>query len=165
MINLDDLSEIKVFLINSPVTGITNINGKFLVIGQSQLSMLNSDFELLERTDVDDESDDITTDLHGNTIYSCFGNGTVTKKDRKNKIQFVYQHPTLSGPYGLAVDPRGNIYVCGRYSNNIHVISGDGKLLKILDGFPRPQFIAFQCNSFRFFVVQNQSCVKICELK
>ena len=165
MINLDDLSEIKVFLINSPVTGITNINGKFLVIGQSQLSMLNSDFELLERTDVDGDSDDITTDLHGNTIYSCYDKDTVTKKDRKNKIQFVYQHPNLSGPNGSAVDPNGNIYVCGLVNDNIHVISGDGKLLKILDGFPSPQFIAFQGNSFRFFVVQNKSCVKICELK
>ena len=165
MIRCDDLSEIKTFSMECPVRGITNINGKFHVIGEAQLRVLNSDFELIEGTDVDEDSDDITTDLYGNIIYSCFKKNTITKKDGKNKIQFVYQHSGLKRPYGLAVDPKGNIYVCGHHSHNIFVISGDGSLLKILDGFFSPQFIAFQENSFKFFVVQNKSFVKICELK
>lgn len=76
---------------------------------------------------------------------------------------FVYRHQNLESPYGLAVDPVGNIYVCGRSSNNIHVISEDGKTLRILYGFDHPQFIAFQGNSFKFFVVE-ESDVNICEL-
>lgn len=88
---------------------------------------------------------------------------TVTKKDKENEIMFVYKHPDQKAPYGLAVDPVGNIYVCGHLSNNIHVISEAGKTLRILPGFTRPQFMAFQESCFRFFVVEEKG-VKICEL-
>lgn len=76
---------------------------------------------------------------------------------------FVYKHRALEAPHGLAVDPVGNIYVCGYDSNNIHVISKTGQTLRILHGFTRPQFIAFQENSYKFFVVE-ESGIKICEL-
>lgn len=109
------------------------------------LCTLNSDFEVINETDVDDDSDDITSDVSGNIIYSCFMKDTVTKKDKENEIMFVYRHPDLKAPYGLAVDPVGNIYVCGHFSNNIHVISEAGKTLRILPGFTRPQFIEVLC--------------------
>lgn len=140
-----------------------NQNGRFFTIGTELLCTLNYDFELVNETDVDADSDDITSDVSGNIIYSCYKKNTVTKKNDKNKIIFVYKHPNLKKPYGLAADPVGNIYVCGRGSNNIHVISEAGKTLRILDGFTRPQFIAFQENSFKFFVIEEKK-VRICEL-
>lgn len=132
------------------------MNGRFSTIGTKLLCTLNYDFELVNETDVDAESDDITSDVYGNIIYSCYQNSTVTKKNNKNETIFVYKHLSLKAPYGLAVDPVGNIYVCGYDSNNIHVISETGKTLKILHGFTRPQFIAFQENSFKFFVVEEK---------
>lgn len=163
MINLHDFAEIKTFPVKFQARGITNTNGIFFAIGVKQLCTFNSDFELINETDVNDDSDDITSDASGNIIYSCYRKNTVTKKNKENKIIFVYRHQNLESPYGLAVDPVGNIYVCGRSSNNIHVISEDGKTLRILYGFDHPQFIAFQGNSFKFFVVE-ESDVNICEL-
>lgn len=163
MINLQDFANIKTFPVEFAAKGITNVNEKFLIIGDNLLCTLNSDFKVINETDVDDDSDDITSDVSGNIIYSCFMKDTVTKKDKENEIMFVYRHPDLKAPYGLAVDPVGNIYVCGHLSNNIHVISEAGETLRILPGFTRPQFIAFQESCFRFFVVEGEG-VKICEL-
>lgn len=163
MINLHDFAEIKTFPVKFQARGITNTNGIFFAIGVKQLCTFNSDFELINETDVNDDSDDITSDASGNIIYSCYRKNTVTKKNKENQIIFVYRHHNLESPYGLAVDPVGNIYVCGRSSNNIHVISETGQTLRILHGFDHPQFIAFQGNSFKFFVVE-ESDVNICEL-
>lgn len=163
MINLHDFTNIKTFPVKFAAKGITNVNEKFIIIGTNLLCTLNSDFEVINETDVDDDSDDITSDASGNIIYSCYMKDTVTKKNKENKIMFVYSHSDLKVPCGLAVDPVGNIYVCGHLSNNIHVISEAGKTSRIFHGFTRPQFIAFQERSFRFFVVEGKG-VKICEL-
>lgn len=43
---------------------------------------------------------------------------------------------------GMAVDQRGNVYVAGHYSNNIHQVSPEGGLIQIIapedDGFKKP---------------------------
>lgn len=41
-------------------------------------------------------------------------------------------HSELRGPYGLDMDSQSNIYVAGRKSNNIHILSREGSLLRIL---------------------------------
>lgn len=163
MIDYNNFAEIKTFHTKFPVRGITNVNGKFYTIGAKLLSIFNSDFELIDEDAVDDGSDDIASDKSGNIIYTCFETNTVTKRNKENKIMFVYKHTALKAPFGIAVDPVGNIYVCGHDSNNIHVISETGLIMRILHGFTRPQFIAFQENGYKFFVVE-QSGIKICDL-
>lgn len=163
MINCNTFSEIKTFHTKLPARGITKVNGRFFTIGAKWLCTHNYDFELVNETFLEDDSDDITGDVSGNIIYSRYTNDTVTKKNDKNETIFVYQHEGLKAPYGLAADPVGNIYVCGHLSNNIHIISETGKTLGILRGFDRPQFIAFQENSFKFFVMEREK-VRICEL-
>lgn len=112
MIDSKSFAEIKTFHTKFPVRGITNVNGKFYTIGAKLLSIFNSDFELIDEYAVDDDSDDITSDKSGNIIYSCFDTSTVTKRNNENKIMFVYKHTALKAPYGLAIDPVGNIYTC-----------------------------------------------------
>lgn len=163
MIDYNNFAEIKTFHTKFPVRGITNVNGKFYTIGAKLLSIFNSDFELIDEDAVDEDSDDIASDKFGNIIYTCFKKNTVTKRNKENKITFVYNHTALEGPFGIAVDPVGSIYVCGYNSNTIHVISETGQTLRILHGFTHPQFIAFQENSYKFFVVE-ESGIKICEL-
>lgn len=163
MVDYNNFAEIKTFHTKFPVRGITNVNGKFYTIGANLLSIFNYDFELIDEDAVDDDSDDIASDKSGNIIYSCFKTSTVTKRNKENKIMFVYKHTALKAPFGIAVDPVGNIYACGHNSNNIHVISETGRTLRILHGFTRSQFIAFQENSYKFFVVEERG-IKICEL-
>lgn len=78
---------------------------------------------------------------------------------------FMYRYWNLCLFLSFVVDLVGNIYVCGCDSDNIYVILEIGKILKILDGFKCFQCIVFKENSFMFFVVIEESYVKICELR
>lgn len=70
MINLQDFANIKTFPVKFAAKGITNVNEKFFIIGAKSLCTANPDFEVINETDVDDDSDDITSDVSGNIIYS-----------------------------------------------------------------------------------------------
>lgn len=164
-LRLQDLSEMRTVQVDVPPRIILKIDERVCVVGNHVLNVFNSDFELINKTDLLDCLDGAATDVHGNIIYSCRHNHTVKKMNNSNKVMFTYRHWNLRSPSSPAVDPAGNIYVCGRDSDNIHVISETGKTLKILDGFKRPQCIAFKENSFMFFVVVEESYVKICELR
>ncbi|KAK3087327.1 hypothetical protein FSP39_004715 [Pinctada imbricata] len=55
---------------------------------------------------------------------------------------FKYSHKHLRVPMGIAVDERGNVYVTGNHSNNIHQVSPEGALIQIItpddEGFRKP---------------------------
>ena len=61
------------------------------------------------------------------------------------KPVFQYSHDKLQDITGVTVDCAGNIYVCGLYSRNVHQLSRDGKLQRIMfDNLPAGPF----CISF-----------------
>ena len=43
-----------------------------------------------------------------------------------------YRSKDLEGPGNICVDKEGAIYVCGRDSNNIHVMKTDGRKLRLI---------------------------------
>lgn len=52
--------------------------------------MFNFDFEFINEIDVNDDFDDIIFDVFGNIIYLCYRKNIVIKKNKENKIIFVY---------------------------------------------------------------------------
>lgn len=75
---------------------------------------------------------------------------------------FSYKHQKLVEPYGLAIDNNGFIFVNGKKSNFVHILSEDGKLLKMFD-IHSPQCTKFEKNSQRFFVANSKGVIKIFE--
>ncbi|XP_045188319.2 uncharacterized protein LOC123546190 [Mercenaria mercenaria] len=67
-----------------------------------------------------------------------------------------YMHEDLTTPTGIAADDKGNVYVCGYESNNIHVLFGDltkGKvLLNESDGIEFPWTITFSDEENKLFI-------------
>lgn len=98
------------------------MNGKFYIIGVKWLSIFNFDFEFIDEDVVDDDFDDIVFDKFGNIIYTCFKISIVIKRNKENKIMFVYKYKVFKGLFGFVVDLVGNIYVCGYVSNNVYII-------------------------------------------
>jgi DNA-binding beta-propeller fold protein YncE len=45
---------------------------------------------------------------------------------------FRYRHRDVSKPEGVAVDPEGNVYVCGGVSGKITQLTSDGRLIRTL---------------------------------
>ncbi|KAL3891434.1 hypothetical protein ACJMK2_003696 [Sinanodonta woodiana] len=58
--------------------------------------------------------------------------------DMEGKKLFTYSPDNLRGPMGIAVDRYDNIYIIGMDSNNIHQLSPDGSLQKVVNtGVPK----------------------------
>lgn len=94
---------------------------------------------------------------------SCSSNG-VTMMNEEGKKIFYYTHDNLKYPCGLDVDFTGNIFVAGKNSNNIHVLSSKGNLLKIFD-VTAPRCIKFKENSHVCFVGTEKGTTKVYEFK
>ncbi|KAL3843097.1 hypothetical protein ACJMK2_021050 [Sinanodonta woodiana] len=44
----------------------------------------------------------------------------------------IYKSTELQGPDGIAIDGDGNVYVVGSLSNNIHQLSAEGRLIRVI---------------------------------
>lgn len=73
----------------------------------------------------------ITIDKH--RIYVCsYISDTVKCYSKTGALLWIFSDDLLRSPSGLAIDSNGNILVVGDDSNNLTVITRDGKIRKIL---------------------------------
>lgn len=144
-------------------SGIAKRQNRYLIATRDSIEEFSPDFTHLESR-LKDISDDIAVDGDGCVIFGHYGNAMLTKEnpDRNYKVMFTYKHKNLESLYGLAIDNNGFIFVNGKESENIHVLSEDGQLLKLLD-VDSPICIKFEKNSQRFFVANEKGTVKIFE--
>lgn len=110
-------------------------------------------------------TDDVALDRDGNFIFSDHSGNFLKTVDKSGKILFQYSHEELKKPFGLTVDGHGNIFVNGSASNNIHIVSNKGKLVRILKGVESPRCIKFLRGTYRFFVGEGGGRVKVFELQ
>lgn len=131
------------------------------MIGRREyIEEFSTDFSHL-KSRLRDITDDIAVDGHGCVVFGHNRKSTITKEDpdRNNKVIFTYKHENLMGPYGLAIDNNGFIFVNSRNSGNIHILSEDGHLRTIFD-IDSPLCIKFKKNSQRCFVTNDKGVVK-----
>lgn len=110
-------------------------------------------------------TDDVALDTEGNVIFSSSSYNIVRKLDESGNVLFTYGHRELTTPFGLTVDLYGNIFVNGYHSNNIHILSSRGEVIRILDGIQSPQCIKFLRGTHRFLVGEVGGCVQVYELQ
>lgn len=85
---------------------------------------------------------------------------------------FVYSHPELKYPNGMALDNHGNLFICAYSSGNIHVVSEDGKqsvviVSKSVGKISQPYSIAFNSTGEKLFVAsaEEREPIEIYEIK
>uniref|UniRef100_A0A8W8I2L2 Tripartite motif-containing protein 56 n=1 Tax=Magallana gigas TaxID=29159 RepID=A0A8W8I2L2_MAGGI len=110
-------------------------------------------------------TDDVALGGDGNIIFSNYSENVFKTFDKSEKMLFKYSHKELNNPYGLTLDGHGNIFVNGYDSNNIHIVSNDGKTVRILKGVQSPQCIKFLHGTNRFLVGEAGGRVKVFELR
>ena len=91
----------------------------------------------------------ITVNSSGEKIFvSDWGAHTVTCMSVDGRVIYTYKDGSMRGPYGLLCDSEDNILVCGGMSNNVQVLTADGKrhfnFLTASDGLVCPQSIAYR---------------------
>ncbi|XP_069114766.1 LOW QUALITY PROTEIN: tripartite motif-containing protein 2-like [Argopecten irradians] len=82
----------------------------------------------------------------------------LTSKGLSGVSVFKYRHRELRSPRGFTRDHEGNFYICGMDSNNVHQITKDGTISKVLltakDGIRNPYMLRFQSESTKLFLTQ-----------
>ena len=91
----------------------------------------------------------ITVNSSGEKIFvSDYGTNTVTCMSVDGRVIYTYKDGSMRGPRGLLCDSEDDILVCGRNSNNVQVLTADGKrhstLLTESDGLKNPRSIAYR---------------------
>ncbi|XP_071121279.1 uncharacterized protein [Mytilus edulis] len=118
-------------------------------------------------------SDIVRDEIPPNCYVATFGDklfttnpktNTVKCYDLQGKIQWTFQDRyVLCTPGGISVDNSGNIYVVGRSSNNLIMISPDGKqhrqLLCGSEGLSEPRAIHFS-RERNILIVANTRSIK-----
>lgn len=73
--------------------------------------------------------------LLGDKIYFTHSDNNSVTCDWQGKIQWNFHNREITFPFGVTVDTDGNVFVAGNNSNNVIVISPDGKHHKQLLSF------------------------------
>ncbi|XP_063408866.1 E3 ubiquitin-protein ligase Midline-1-like [Mytilus trossulus] len=137
------------------VHGFCHVNGEFILAFNNTLTWINSSTAVRNKQ--------ATTNGDTYLIYAQDRNNYICG-DGKNQISsimndtkvFTYTSDKLLNPRGVDRDFDSNIYVCGPHSKNIHQLSHDGKLVRLIQaqsiGIEKPWVIRFKKNSNQFFV-------------
>ena len=91
----------------------------------------------------------ITASASGEKIFvSDYNTNTITCLTPSGTVIYTYKNDDMSRPRGLICDSGDNVLVCGWSSDNVHIISPDGKkyrtLLTSKDGLSDPDSIAYK---------------------
>ena len=104
-----------------------------------------------------------------NLYYTNTDTHTVTYCDLHGTTQWEFKDERLlQYPLGISVDNDGNVYVVGYDSNNVVVISPDGKrhrqLLSSKDGLEKPRVLDYDRSTNRLLVVNYNSTAFLFEV-
>ncbi|XP_062585210.1 E3 ubiquitin-protein ligase TRIM45-like [Saccostrea cucullata] len=77
----------------------------------------------------------------GHIVYSNVDTHNVTAMDDQGTSLWTYSNPKLRTPYSVDKDEMNHIYVAGTYSDNIHILSCSGRLIRIVENIPKPAFM------------------------
>ena len=103
--------------------------------GQGEVRILDLDGNLLQQLGVNQDGSTLFRSPYhfhvspsGKKLFvSDLGNNTVTCITTDNRIIYQYRDDEMKWPRGLYCDSGDNILVCGRGSNNIQLITADGR--------------------------------------
>ncbi|XP_071120853.1 uncharacterized protein [Mytilus edulis] len=95
-------------------------------------------------------------------FYTIHRDDSVTCCDYQGKILWTFSDTNvLKTPLGISADNNGNVFVAGANSDNVIVISGDGKryreLLSHEDGLIKPQVLHYDTSTDKLLVVNEKN--------
>ncbi|XP_053386625.1 E3 ubiquitin-protein ligase TRIM71-like [Mercenaria mercenaria] len=104
------------------------------------------------------------------TIYvSDYERHTVISLTVDGKVKAIYKDDQLKHPRQLTVDESGAVYVCGRWSYNVHQLSSDLTKVKILlnkgQGMNSPMSVAYCKNNNTLYVGMRGRNIEVFNLK
>lgn len=104
------------------------------------------------------------TSTSSNIIYSNRRTNEVVAIDGQGTTVWRYSSPGLLSPCGLSVDGDDNIYVAGKESDNVHVLTRDGHFVRVFEDITRPDFMKVDKERKMCFVGSMRKYIKVYEM-
>ena len=124
--------------------------------GEGEVRILDKNGNMRKRLGVNQDNTFMFTNPHHLTVSARSNKIYVSDRDQHTltclktdgTVIFQYKDPELDGPLGVCVDDEDNVMVCGGESNNLHVVTSDGKkhsvILTSKDGIKLPGCVAYR---------------------
>ncbi|XP_062579596.1 E3 ubiquitin/ISG15 ligase TRIM25-like [Saccostrea cucullata] len=162
VISIDTFTETRRFSIEGTyrLHGLAIGDDYLYIACQSAILKYDKEGNFIHKYPVEGCSLYVTVTDRGHIVYSSVSTNTVTAMDEEGEIIWKYTSPDLVSTRGVDQDEGGKIYVAGRGSNNVHVLSGDGTFLGIIEDIPRPIFMKAKKGSNIFCVSSDWKFVR-----
>ncbi|XP_061177474.1 probable E3 ubiquitin-protein ligase MID2 [Saccostrea echinata] len=102
---------------------------------------------------------------NGHIVFSNRTTNDVTAMDDQGNNLWNYSNPKLLAPRGVDKDEKNRIYVAGTDSNNVHILSSNGTLIRIVEDIPKPAFMKVKEGSNICYVCSNWRNIRVYEMK
>ncbi|CAG2231477.1 unnamed protein product [Mytilus edulis] len=150
IINLETKKMMKSIALDSDIYGIDLKDNRLIYSGSDKgIRMIDLNDESI--SDLVREamtSGYYTATCRDNIYHTNNETDTVTCYNLQGKLQWTFHNESvLKAPHGIDVDNDGNVFVVGHRSNNVVVISSDGKrhreILTVSDGLDNPMSLHY----------------------
>ncbi|CAG2239854.1 unnamed protein product [Mytilus edulis] len=117
---------LKTYSLDSPCAGITYTEERLMLCNKTGIHELNQHDGLVKTIVSVNITSNAYVAFRGDKIYyTHLDNNSVTCCDFQGNIQWTFKNPKMTRPIGVTVDTAGNVFVAGRSSHNVVVISQD----------------------------------------
>lgn len=121
--------------------------------------------QFIQRYPVEPRTCYINVTNTGHIVYiSKNTTDTVNCIDESGNVKWKYNNPKLRKPYNVEKDKFDNLYVCGSDSNNIHILSFNGSLIRIIEDIPCPAFVKLLEDFNMYCVCSSFKHIKVYEI-
>lgn len=131
---------VRSFSMNKKCYGLDIWNNHLYIASSDSIEVVDKSGTLIQSHAVEESVECVIVTKQGNIVYSTYNKDKVTSMDNTWNILWTYTSLNLRFPYGLERDSKDNIYIAGKDSNNIHVVSREGDPLRVFDNIDRPWF-------------------------
>ncbi|VDI21493.1 Hypothetical predicted protein [Mytilus galloprovincialis] len=160
IIDLTSLTPGRIIKVEGFCRRITSVKDKIWVNNKVHtLSIVDMTGKVLKVIQTTFDPYDICAHQDGDVYYTNYDNDKVFLVFSDGKEREIYKSPDLQESDGVAVDDRGDIYVAGRVSNNIHKISNAGQKHEIVltadDGMNLPTGLSYNNETKELLVLND----------
>lgn len=161
-----DFHKLRSIPMNHKVHGITSWNCHLYVACGKEIIKFDRMGQILNNYDVGGVNNiNIIATKEGLIVYSDWTLHTVKAMTDEGCFVWKYQSENLRQPLGLDLDSNDHIFISGKESNNIHVLTNSGELIRVIEHIPKPNFCKLIEDKSILCVSSGNKNLKIYQIK
>ncbi|XP_063402415.1 E3 ubiquitin-protein ligase TRIM45-like [Mytilus trossulus] len=129
IINVRPFSLVKTFDVST--WGLTLVEDEYITANNSTICWLNAQTGANIK-ELPTGTNTMFVACYKKNEFIYMNNSNAITLDSADGKGFQYGHKNLSYPYNQEIDEKGNIYVVGNFSKNIHQLTSSGQLIRII---------------------------------